>query len=468
MICAHCKKDLSAFGAAESQFSHCPFCGGSLTEPAAPARPPVVEGLEDALRELVRMDGKEGLRDGKRVMGLVRDLAPELKKRDMSMLRAFYECDGVTVFLKLESQPRSDRQTAFERLVSLMGSDLCIMESAGRQICSIFWRILLGQEVPQSLRSGRGSSGKTGAPAAPVSAGMKLDGEGLYRLGQAWESGGVIDGKTVAPDPVKAVEYYEKASAQGHGGAQNRMGIACREGFGGKAKDLQMAAVWFRRAAGLGNAEGQYRYALCLQEGAGVARNDQKALEWFLKAAEQGFGDAIAAVGLCHEQGLGTKKNPGEAVKWYRRAAEKDNPRGLCHLGNCWRMGIGVSVNYAEAKKCFQRASDAGYARAQYQLGLMYEAGQYVRENPNQAFAQFLLAAKQGYGDAQVRVARYYAEGICVKQNLPKALEWYRKAAEQGNPDACEKLCWFYTQGVAVRRDPAEARLWKNRANAGK
>ena len=105
MKCAHCNSDLSAFGAMGSKFSHCPFCGKNFSRSTAPEKPGTIAGLEDALQEIVRMDGKDALQEGKRVMSLVRDIAPGLAKRDMSMLRAFLECEGSRIFWKWSPKP---------------------------------------------------------------------------------------------------------------------------------------------------------------------------------------------------------------------------------------------------------------------------------------------------------------------------------------------------------------------------
>jgi ribosomal protein L7/L12 len=45
----------------------------------------------------------------------------------------------------------------------------------------------------------------------------------------------------------------------------------------------------YRKAAELGDAEGQYRLGLCYQEGFGVTKDEAEAVKWCRKAVEQGF-----------------------------------------------------------------------------------------------------------------------------------------------------------------------------------
>jgi TPR repeat protein len=51
---------------------------------------------------------------------------------------------------------------------------------------------------------------------------------------------------------------------------------------------------WYREAALLGNAAGQYNYGRLYAEGKGVVQNDTEARSWFEKAAKQGHAQAKA------------------------------------------------------------------------------------------------------------------------------------------------------------------------------
>ena len=50
------------------------------------------------------------------------------------------------------------------------------------------------------------------------------------------------------------------------------------------------AVAWFRKSAGLGQANGQMSLALCYYTGQGVEQSPKLAAEWGRKAGDQGRG----------------------------------------------------------------------------------------------------------------------------------------------------------------------------------
>ena len=81
----------------------------------------------------------------------------------------------------------------------------------------------------------------------------------------------------------EAVNYYKRAAAQAHVGAQTLLGIALSEG-NGIERDYERAVDYFRKGSELGYAEAQYRLGLMYEAGVGVDDADAKvALCWFLR-----------------------------------------------------------------------------------------------------------------------------------------------------------------------------------------
>ena len=60
-----------------------------------------------------------------------------------------------------------------------------------------------------------------------------------------------------------------------------------------------------RQAAEKGNAEAQYNYGICYQQGVEVPKSDCIANTWFLKSARQGRKDAQFKVAYSYETGRG-------------------------------------------------------------------------------------------------------------------------------------------------------------------
>ena len=76
--------------------------------------------------------------------------------------------------------------------------------------------------------------------------------------------------------------------------AMHNLALYYFEGTGG-AKDMEMAAQWFRKAADLGVVDSQYNLAKLYDAGYGVPKNPAEAYKWYLIAARSGDGEAMAA-----------------------------------------------------------------------------------------------------------------------------------------------------------------------------
>ena len=156
--------------------------------------------------------------------------------------------------------------------------------------------------------------------------------------------------------------------------------------------------------------------------------------EWFRKAAGEGLPEAQFKLGSSYEYGVygrsGTllKPNATEAIQWYRKAANQNYVQAEIKLGNIYAYGILGSMDRkdaAEALRWFQKAADQGDNEALYELGVAYDYGAFGAQK-----------------DAE-------------------ALQWYRKAAEQGNKNAASAIGLKYFDGTGgVKQDFAEAARW--------
>ena len=126
-------------------------------------------------------------------------------------------------------------------------------------------------------------------PAKQVAATPADDGTADHKRGLAYYKG---DG--VAKDFRKASEWFEKAAAKGHAGAQYNLGIMAYLGQG-TDKDFATAAKWFREAAEQGHAAAQYNLGFLFYEGKGVPKDDLQAYTWIDRAANQGHTKAQTA-----------------------------------------------------------------------------------------------------------------------------------------------------------------------------
>ena len=155
---------------------------------------------------------------------------------------------------------------------------------------------------------------------------------------------------------AEALQWYLKAAAKGHSGAEYSIGWMYEQG-NGVSRDYQKAIGWYRKAAGHGSEiarKGIERVEKLISdqggdhdagkaEGASDARDEVSsageyeyaegekcyyrldyagALQWYLKAAEKGHSGAEYSVGWLYEQGgNGVARDYQKATDWYRRAA---------------------------------------------------------------------------------------------------------------------------------------------------
>jgi TPR repeat protein len=204
-------------------------------------------------------------------------------------------------------------------------------------------------------------------------------------------------------DYTTAIRELRPLAQAGDAEAQFLLGRVY-ESAGEGVEDLEEAAVWFSRAAGLGHLGAQFQLGRLLEEGRGQPRDLDQALDWYRRAAQSGYVKAQTHMGRLYEEGDLVEQSPEHAIRWYRKAA------------------IG------------------GGAEARYRLARIYGGGLGVPRDPGKAAGWMKKAASRGHVEAQYELARMFEEGRGVKANSTKAHEWYSRAAQQGHPAAERKL----------------------------
>jgi len=132
-------------------------------------------------------------------------------------------------------------------------------------------------------------------------------------LGQIYESGRCVD-----KNYGTALRWYRKAAEDGNKSA--------------------LSAIM--EAAESGKAAAQYTLGQMYESGGGVAKDGEVAARWYRKAAEGRYSGALSALrkaagsgnaaaqyylGRMYETGQGAEKNKKEAVRWYRSSAKQGN-----------------------------------------------------------------------------------------------------------------------------------------------
>lgn len=119
--------------------------------------------------------------------------------------------------------------------------------------------------------------------------------------------------------------------------------------YSGSNGYISSAVEWFRNAAELGSAKGQYRLGAAYDRGEGIKKDYAAALKWYSLAAKQNDKDAQGGLGGLYANGHGVKRDPAEAAKWYKLAAPRDVVRAQYGLGLLYLAGHGLAQDYVEA-----------------------------------------------------------------------------------------------------------------------
>ena len=398
----------------------------------------------------------------------------------------------------------------------------------------------LSSSFAHYLKAARAGS----APAQHQVGKMFLNGEGVARdreWGLSWlrksaAQGHVgarlalgalyAEGEGTPEDRKEAVSWLHDAARQGNAEAQDILkklekevaedslpeeemlarAYACLEGKG-VPQDKTEAARWFRKAAGQGHGEAQYRLAMLHLSGDGVPKDKAEAVRLFSKAAEQGHGEAQYRLAMLLLSGDGVRRDTAEATRLFRKAAEQGHAKAQFELAVRLFKGDDVPQDKAQAAEWHRKAAGQGLAKAQFNLGVMLFEGDGVARDPHEAVSWMKKAADQGDGDAraalqredirkvygellkaeeaehyraeleelmvraqrgsisaQYQLGRAYAEGsFGLTSDMEQAVEWYRKAAKWGHEYALERLIRLYSEGRDVPRDMEQVICWSRK-----
>ena len=172
-------------------------------------------------------------------------------------------------------------------------------------------------------------------------------------------------GKGVAQDFTAAREWYEKAAAQEHAGAQNSLGCMHQNGKG-VAQDYTMARQWYEKAfAQQDGVNLRFNLAFLYLNGLGVNQSSSTAGVHIKKAATL------------------NQKAFSRAMDYYETEADKGDANAQHLMGYMFHFGLGVTQNDVRARAWYNTAADQGNVYAQEALENM--AVEAAANDPSQA-----------------------------------------------------------------------------------
>jgi len=90
----------------------------------------------------------------------------------------------------------------------------------------------------------------------------------------------------------------------------------------GVNRNINKAAEWFKKAAATGHAGAQARLGILYFEGRGVKQNYQKALKLLNAAAKKNVSSAYYQLANMFELGTGVRQDLHQSIYWYKKAKQ--------------------------------------------------------------------------------------------------------------------------------------------------
>ncbi len=115
----------------------------------------------------------------------------------------------------------------------------------------------------------------------------KEDMESQYQVGLAF-----LYGKGVMHSEEYGIDWLTKAADAGHSKAMRTIASFYYDRGDSKNGKLDMAAVWYKKAAANGDAVAQYSLGSMFEKGEGIDRDKTSAIDWYRKAARQGHSES--------------------------------------------------------------------------------------------------------------------------------------------------------------------------------
>ena len=220
--------------------------------------------------------------------------------------------------------------------------------------------------------------------------------------GAMWESGFIQTEKD-----IRFSDDLSRKAAAGDPEAEFQLGFCYACGFGIE-KDYKKAVELWEKSSAQKNAKARNALASAYLRGLGVSRDPQKAFILFYENSTAGNVDALVDLGFLFSRGRGVKRDYARAYQFYKKAADQDEPRALAQLGYFYYAGRGISQDAKKAVDLYRKAIESGQGFGLSYLGVAYDEGQGVEKSVEKAVELFQKAAEKGDPFAQWKLGNLY------------------------------------------------------------
>lgn len=268
---------------------------------------------------------------------------------------------------------------------------------------------------------------------------------------------------------------------QGNQQAQVKLGWMYYRGKDIETIDFQQAFTYFKAAADLGNAHGQYYLGMICENGHGIQKNFKRALFYYDQASKQNHENAKIKAEILRQhirnyepgkdkvvegEQLLKEQKFEEAFQAFQEACYVGNPNALYHLGNLYKK-INKDIAFQYYTKAAEKGHELADAEAYYYLGKMSEENDIP--NFKRAEEAYLKAAQHKHKKALYKLGLMYLKGKGNDHStlpIKRAILYFKSAAVQDHPYAGSQ----YQLGLIYENinKISKSRVWlKNAADQG-
>ena len=247
----------------------------------------------------------------------------------------------------------------------------------------------------------------------------------LYQLAMDLQYGRSFAGTSLN----KAIKFYKKSAGLGNAEAQYALGQFYQ--YSAFKIDYAKALSFYKKAYNQGNASAAFSLYSMYYYGNGVKKDSKIAEKYLIISAQR--GNSFAASQLAGRYFL--DKNYLESLRWNKVLASKGDAEYLYKVGDFYEMGYGVQKNNDIAIKYYKQSALYGYTLAKEQLGKGYRYGWWGEPNINLAIYWLTQAARDEKSNTRWLLADIYKQGKGVPVNNELTKKWYLSSIKH-----CEDL----------------------------
>jgi uncharacterized protein len=248
-------------------------------------------------------------------------------------------------------------------------------------------------------------------------------------------AGDYFTGNGVPQDSKMAAHWYEKAAGHGDAAAQNQIGYFYQAGIG-VHQDPKRAFHWYQLAAASGLAIAKVNLAIIYLHGLSVAENDDLAVRLLTQAFEEGNGTAATYLGDLYYFGMGVKQDKAVGEKWFESGLKLHDATAAYNLGTFYSVNTDHVHDLPKAAELLRQAADAGYVPAMHSLGLLLVNHPELKQTPEQGRTLLEAAADAGSWKSSIVLGILARNGQGIPVNYKDAYFRFRLAVLQGGADA--------------------------------